>query len=140
MAPPRALAESDSADTSRNESCYSNGEDTGRERAALAGSLAVQGCEETPCDTRWGEIRLRVSLRHLSLASSHFGRMFQDDWLEGKTLRSTALSKYLFKQMILLLCLSDWLISRNSHNSLFWLIITSHTKLWKYSRTCGSMD
>jgi len=84
-----ALAELDCADTSRNKSCYSNGEDTGEERAALAGSLAVQGCEETPCDTRRGEIRLRVSSRHLSLASSHFGRMFQDDWLEGKTLRST---------------------------------------------------
>jgi len=84
-----ALAEPNCPDTPRDKSCYGNGEDTGRERAASAGSLAAQGGGETPCDTCWGEIRLRVSLRHLSLASSYSERMFQGDWLEGETLRST---------------------------------------------------
>lgn len=35
-----------------------------------------------------GEIRMRVSSKHLSLAASHFERMFHGDWGEGNTLRS----------------------------------------------------
>ncbi|KAI9781704.1 MAG: hypothetical protein M1816_002200 [Peltula sp. TS41687] len=80
------LADSNHLDAPRDNSYH--GGDTGREGAALAGSVALQGGRETPDDIGSEEMRMRVSSKHLTLASSQFERMFQGDWREGNTLRS----------------------------------------------------